>query len=89
MPDQDNTLTPLQELTKAVQKFVTDRTGEPRLLRGAVVCWEAVTFDDEDGKLMYNVNYASCDDTSMGETIGILTLAKSIAMSDMLGDDDD
>lgn len=79
-------LTPLQELTNAVQKFVNARAGEPQLLRGAVLCWESMCVG-ENGQMIYNTNYVSFENTSMSETVGLLDLAKSMVKNDILGDD--
>lgn len=78
--------TPLERVADALQDFVnaTDEQA-PVLLRGGVVAWESMIFD-EDGDAMFRVNYAALPNTSMASTIGILDLATDVAKCDMFGD---
>lgn len=82
-------MTPLDKLAQALQEFVNSIDDEaPVLLRGAVVAWESMILND-DGDVAFKVNYCSMPNTSMAETIGIMSLGKDVAMGDMLGGDDD
>lgn len=64
------TTTPLERVATAIQDFVNSIDDEaPVLLRGGVIAWESVIFNDQ-GQAMYKVNYASLPDTSMASTIG-------------------
>jgi len=75
--------TPLERVADALQEFVNCIEDEaPVLLRGAVVAWESMRFD-EDGDAMFKVNYAALPNTSMASTIGILDLANDVAKHDM------
>ena len=82
-PDGEGMLTGIAE---ALQEFVNAIHDEPPvLLRGAVVAWESMRYND-DGDPLYSVNYASLTNTSAASTIGILDLATDVAKSDMFGD---
>jgi hypothetical protein len=78
--------TPLDRVATALQDFVNEIDDQaPVLLRGAVVAWESMIFD-EDGDAMFKVNYAALPNTSMASTIGILDLANDVAKHDMFAD---
>lgn len=81
-------LTALEKVAAALQEFVNECNdeGRPVLLRGGVVCWESMVYED-DGDAGFLVNYASLPNTSMATTIGILDLATEVAKNDMLGED--
>lgn len=82
-PDGEGLLTRIAE---ALQEFINAIHDDPPvLLRGAVVAWESVRYND-DGDPLYSVNYASLPNTSAASTIGILDLGTEVAKSDMFTD---
>lgn len=88
MTDDDHQK-PLFRVHDALQAFVNTIEEEaPVLLRGAVVAWESMIYD-EDGDAMFKVNYAALPNTSMASTIGILSLGTDLAKRDMLIDDEE
>lgn len=76
---------PLEKVTAAVKEFIQAVNDEPVIVRGAVVCWETMAFD-EDGDANYTVNYTSLPETSMAETIGILDIAMDVVREDIASD---
>lgn len=80
---------PLDVVAEALQAFVnaTDEQA-PVLVRGGVVAWESMIFND-DGDAMFKVNYAALPNTSAASTIGILDLATEVAKFDMFGDSEE
>lgn len=81
--------TPLERVADALQAFVNAIDEEaPVLLRGGVVAWESVIYND-DGDAMFKVNYAALPNTSMASTIGILDLATDVAKHDMFPDEEE
>lgn len=83
--DADDT-EPIDRVARALQDFVNDIDDEaPVLIRGAVIAWESMRYDD-DGDALFKVSYATVPNTSMASVIGILDLATDVAKSDMFGD---
>lgn len=79
---------PIDRVATALQDFVNSIDDQaPVLVRGAVVAWESMIFD-EDGDAMFKVNYAALPSTSMASTIGILDLATEVAKCDMFHDEE-
>jgi hypothetical protein len=84
--------TPLERLTAAVQAYVNDMSEVPRVVRGAVVAWEAMRYD-EDGDDAYQVSYACTVGTSPSAAVGIFDLGRVVMLSHVVpaftGDEDD
>lgn len=80
---------PIEALTAAVQEFVNARSEHgPVLLRGAVVVWEQVRFDD-DGQTAFHTSYACTEGTSPAASVGILELGRQVVLDDLLDDGED
>ena len=75
--------TPLEELEAALQRFVNSEEGQASLLRGAVILWESMSYDD-DGEPLYTVSYRAVAGASMAAAIGIIDLGKEVAVADVM-----
>ncbi len=85
----EETIAALDELTKAIQKFVStrereiDEEGRPVYVRCAAVVWESVVYE-EDGEVAHKISYATTPNTSMSETVGLLRMGESQVVDDLL-----
>lgn len=77
---------PMDALEAAVQEFVRAITDdEPvSLVRGFVLSWEQVRFD-EDGDALWRTRYAVPEITTAAHAVGILSVTKALIEDMMIG----
>ena len=78
---------PMEILETAVQDFVRAIADEDEpiwLVRGFVLSWEQVRFD-EDGDALWRTRYAVPEITTAAHAVGILTVTKALIEEMMIG----
>lgn len=73
--------TPLARLEAAVQAFVNETAGHPRIVTGAVAVFESVRLDD-DGDTGHRLDYASMA-PSIALTVGLLEVGRDRILTDV------
>lgn len=79
----------VEELAKAVQRFVASRGDGSTLVSQALVLWESVSFDD-DGEAQRSISYTCpTDNFSPSGAIGLLDAGRFYIRRDILGESGD
>lgn len=86
MSSSDEDKPTLEKLNDLIQQFVNELEEQAVILRGAVVVWETMVFDD-DGDPLFKVNYASMPNTTMAQTAGLFDMGRGVLDEDARGDD--
>lgn len=78
-----------EKLEQAIHEYVQARAEHDGvLLRGVVLCWEQMRFD-EDGDALWLTNYTIPQGTTVAQAVGLLAVTKARVEKYLLGGVDD
>ena len=74
------------KLAESIQEFINAGEEIPRIVRGAVLVYETMRYDD-DGDEVYSTNFSCIPGTTLATAIGVLDLGKALMINQVIEDD--